>query len=223
MDKSKVKATIIILVILVAGAVIAAIATGKTLSSKTGGSAAQTSQTPQESQTAAESAQPSAAESAQPTETPEPTPSETPEPSAAPAASKAPVTSRTVSGYGSFASNTGTPLNLVVDWSADAVSDSEIKVTFEMYLNCYTINATPKPGGASITVNGQTYTASTPALQSSSATPTSVKLCTKTVTMSLAQGESLELPVTASWAFGGKYSDVDLTTIDAAGTLSIQG
>jgi hypothetical protein len=221
MDKSKIKATIIILVILVVCAVVAALATGRTLSKKSGSNTAQTAASAQTSQAPEDTQQPQ--DSAQPTDTPEPSQTAQPESTPKPETSKAPATSRKVSGSGSFASNTGTPLNLVVDWSAKALSDTEIQVTFEMYLNCYTINATPKPGGASITVNGQTYTASTPALQSSSATPTTVRLCTKTVTMSLAAGESLDVPVSASWAFGGKYSDVDLTTIDAAGTLSIQG
>ena len=221
MDKSKIKATIIILVILVVCAVIAAFATGRTLSKKSGSNTAQTAASAQTSQTPEDTQQPQ--DSAQPTDTPEPSQTAQPESTPKPETSKAPTTSRKVSGSGSFASNTGTPLNLVVDWSAKALSDTEIQVTFEMYLNCYTINATPKPGGASITVNGQTYTASTPALQSSSATPTTVRLCTKTVTMSLAAGESLDVPGSASWAFGGKYSDVDLTTIDAAGTMSIQG
>ena len=222
MDKSKIKATIIILVILVVCAAVAALATGRTLSKKSGSDTAQSaSPSAQTSQAPEDTQQPQ--DSAAPTDTPEPSQTAEPEATQKPETSKAPATSRKVSGSGSFASNTGTPLNLVVDWSAKALSDSEIQVTFEMYLNCYTINATPKPGGASITVNGQTYTASTPALQSSSATPTTVRLCTKTVTMSLAAGESLDVPVSASWAFGGKYSDVDLTTIDAAGTMSIQG
>ena len=216
MNKSKIKATVIILVLLVLGAVIAAIATGHSISKRADG-------TPSASQSAAPEQSQTPEESVQPTPTPEESAQPTQEPEESAKPSKTPAVTRKVSGSGSFASSTGTPLNLVVDYSAKALSDSEIQVTFELYLNCYTINATPKPGGASVTVNGKTYTMSTPTISSSSATPTAVKLCSTTVTMPLAAGESLNVPVTASWAFGGTYSDVDLSTIDAAGTLNVQG
>jgi len=217
MNKGKIKATILILVLLVVTAAVAAIATGRTV--KNGGGTAQNTARPAQTRQAQESETPSGPpeESAQPSGTPAPAETE------APAETAAPVVSRSVSGSGSFTSDTGTAMNLVVNYSATAKSDSEINLTFDLYLNCYTINATAKPGGASVTFNGQTYTMSTPELSSSSATPTSVKLCSTTVTVPLAAGESLNVPVTASWAFGGKYSDVDLATIDAAGTLSIQG
>lgn len=220
MNKGKLKATIFILALLVLGAAIAAIATGRSV--KNGGqSAADTAKTTQSQQAQASetpSAQPS--ESAQPSQSPEP--SESPAPSESPEPTKEAV-SRTVSGSGSFTSDTGTPLNLLVKYSASAKSGSEVNITFDLYLNCYTINATPKPGGASVTFNGKTYTMSTPEISSSSATPTSVKLCSTTVTVPLAAGESISVPVSASWAFGGKYSDIDLAAIDAAGTLAVQG
>lgn len=204
--------------LLVVAAVVTAIATGR--SGKPHEPAAQNTTTPSQSQAAPPSETPEVtpSESTEPSESPEP--SETPEPTPTPTA---PVTNRTVSGSGSFASNTGTPLNLAVNYTAAAKSDSEVSITFDLYLNCYTINATAKPGGASLTFNGKTYTMDTPELSSSSATATSVKLCSQTVTVPLAAGESLNVPISASWAFGGKYSNVDLATIDASGTLSVQG
>lgn len=223
MNKGKMKATIFILVLLVVAAAIAAIATGRSVK-KGGENTAQTQESAQTSETQ-QPAQETAAETE--TESPSPSPSETEQPSETPAETQTPTptktVTRTVSGSGSFSSNTGTNLNLVVKYSAAAKSDTEASITFTMYLNCYTINATAKPGGASVTFNGQTYTMSTPDISSSSSTPTSVKLCSKTVTVPLAAGESLSVPISASWAFGGKYSDVDMTTIDAAGTLNVQG
>lgn len=224
MNKSKLKATIFILVLLVVAAAVTAIATGRSV--KPGNSAAQNTTTPSQSQIAPPSETPEAtpsestepSDSAEPSESPEP--SESTEPTPTPSE---PVADRTVSGSGSFASDTGTPLNLTVNYTAAAKSASEVSITFDLYLNCYTINATAKPGGATVTFNGKTYTMSTPELSSSSATATSVKLCSKTVTVPLAAGESLNVPVSASWAFGGKYSNVDLATIDASGTLSVQG
>lgn len=221
MNKGKIKATILILALLVVTAAVAAIATGRTV--KNGGTAQNTARPAQTRQAQTRQAQESETPSGPPEESAQPSGTPAPAETEAPAETAAPVVSRSVSGSGSFASDTGTAVNLMVNYNATAKSDSEINLTFDLYLNCYTINATAKPGGASVTFNGQTYTMSTPELSSSSATPTSVKLCSTTVTVPLAAGESLNVPVTASWAFGGKYSGIDLTTIDAAGTLSIQG
>ena len=186
MDSQKSKQTIIILVILVVCAVIMrAFATGHAVE-KSGSNTAQTAASAQTSQTPEDLQQPQ--DSAQPTDTPgqpdRPSPitpePERPRPRRPPARYPAPAA----------ASNTGAPLNLVVDWAPKALCPDGIQVTFEMYLNCYTINATPNRAGDHNRERPDLPPPALPAPQAPSATPTTVRLCTKTVTMSLAAGES---------------------------------
>ena len=42
----------------------------------------------------------------------------------------------------------------------------------------------------------------------------------KTFTVNISSGESISLPLSVTWHFGGKYSNVDLTDIVASGTVT---
>lgn len=209
MNKSKLKATIFIVVLLLAAAAIAAVVTGN-MSKKPPAE----SDTPSAAVTPAPDA---------PGETDEPEITDEPEVSEEPVQTAPPVVSREVTGSGTFSSDTGTPLNLVVSYSAKAGAGDEVIVTFDVYLSCYSINASAKPGGVSLSFNGGSYTDSSPELDVHSDTVTSVRLCTKEVTINLPAGETLTSSASVSWAFGGSYSEVELKTIEASGTVSIAG
>jgi len=218
MSTSKLKATVLIAAILIVLAVIVSIATGKTVKDKTDD--INPTSDPQSTVSPEPSAEPDEPDVDEPEQSEEPTqPVETPKP----AESKAPVSSRTVTGSGSMSSNTGTNLNLLVKWNTVAVNDKEVSVVFDIYANCYTLNSSAKYQALKLVVDGKEYVMNAPNISSSSSTPTSVKLCSATVKMDLAEGESVSVPVSAEWKFEGTYSGVDIDIIETSGTLSIQG
>ena len=47
-----------------------------------------------------------------------------------------------------------------------------------------------------------------------------LRIGSKTFTVNISSGESISLPLSVTWHFGGKYSNVDLTDIVASGTVT---
>ena len=101
---------------------------------------------------------------------------------------------------GSFYSNTGTGVNLQVDWKTYRASDGRDMVRFTVSLNTYSLYVGERKGGLTIRMGG---------------TKTTVTLGQCEMEL---KDESVNVEV--SWAFRGSYSNVHMERITAAGFVS---
>lgn len=154
-----------------------------------------------------------------PITTPTPTPVPTPTPTPTPAPVVTPEPNRLLNS-GSFYSDTGVPMNLKVEWSVSTVSASQAEVTVKVSLDSYSLHLTEVPGAVTINLNGSTASMASPAVDYDGNGKLNTVFGSKTFTVGISSGESINLPLSVTWHFGGKYSNVDLTDIVASGTVS---
>ena len=146
-----------------------------------------------------------------------PTPSSAPTPTPTPAPTPEP---NKLLNSGSFSSNTGVPMNIRVDWSISSVSGSQAEVTVKVSLDSYSLHLVEVPGAVTVDLNGSTATMASPAVDYDGKSALNTPFGSKTFTVNISSGESISLPLSVTWHFGGKYSDVDLTDIVASGTVT---
>lgn len=142
-----------------------------------------------------------------PTGTPEPAPSQTPEPTPTPTPTTLPV-----SASGSFASDTGTGLNLVADWSAYTDGSGAAKLRVELSARSYSFYTDAIWNALELTVNGTTYSASSAAVRYDGADMVVTPLASFTVDAPEGGAD-----LTATWHYRGSYSGIPLEDITAAG------
>lgn len=136
------------------------------------------------------------------TPTPVPPPTAVPTPTAAPAAS------------GSFASDTGTALNMTVDWTAEDLGNGTARVHVTGRISSYSLDV------------GSTYVAVAFGGQSVSCSVESILIGNDDYTETDLFSTTLDVPrgtvgtMTADWSFNGSYSGVPLPSIMASGTVS---
>lgn len=114
---------------------------------------------------------------------------------------------------GSFASQTGTSLNLLVNWNAVADGFGQKTLYVTVSATSYSLYSAANPNTLELNVNGMSYVA----------TPNAISYGGNTqVTNTLA---SFQIPnavspamISASWRFNGVISGVPLNTIYASGT-----
>ena len=114
---------------------------------------------------------------------------------------------------GSFASQTGTSLNLLVNWNAVADGFGQKTLYVTVSATSYSLYSAANANSLELTVNGMSYVA----------TPNAISYGGNTqVTNTLA---SFQIPnavspamISASWRFNGVISGVPLNTIYASGT-----
>ena len=120
-----------------------------------------------------------------------------------------------VSASGSFASSTGTALNLIVFWS---VSNNGGQKTLNVTVSSssYSLYCTGSYGGVELTVNGMSYVSSTPAINYSGNSAVTNTLASFSI-------PNLSGPVSlnAVWHFNGTYSGVSIGDIRASGTVVV--
>lgn len=159
-----------------------------------------------------------------PTDTPEPTgtpaPTETPEPTESPIPSELPT--REVSGSGSFRSDTGTNLNMLVKWSASAKDNDEVNVKFDVYLTSYSIGVGARVG--TLTVDGTSRSFSTEGIDiSNNKSVTETLIHSESVSVPVEFGKTVSIPVSVSWIYNGSYNGKDLETVTAEDVIIING
>lgn len=151
-------------------------------------------------------AQQTAAPAAPAAPTQEPTPKPT---DVIPDVTPAPVT-ESVTADGSFSSNTGTDLNLVIEWSRQAGGS----VVFNVYLDTYSLDISRRENGLTFTVGGVTRMYSTDAVNYTGGDKRKLLICSFT-----ADVPAGEASVIATWDYRGSYSGTDLPVIVASGTI----
>ena len=117
---------------------------------------------------------------------------------------------------GSFSSSTGTQLNILVSWSVRSDSAGQKTLHVDVSSTSYSLYCSGSASGLNLTVNGVTYTSSTPAINYGGKTAVINKL------------GSFDVPnvygavtITAVWHFNGSYSQVPIGDIRATGTISV--
>ena len=203
MDKHRTNVFISLVLVLLIIAAVSAWATGSSIKRN----APSVSEKPEVSDNASAAATPTP----QPTPTPEPTPEPTP-----------PGSTRTVNESGSFSSNTGTKLNMQVNWSVTSANDSELTLQLDLVLYSYTLSVGPHNGV--VNVNGTDYSFTSPGISyKSEKYMNAAPMTSLTVTVPAQLGETVSIPVDVSWDFYGTYGGKDIGRITAAETIAIQG
>lgn len=169
---------------------------------------------------------PTAEPSASPTPTPIPTPvptqapTPTPAPTAAPTQAPTPTPTATprpgtLINSGSFQSDTGTGLNMVVDWSCRDDGSGNVRIYLDAYLSSYSLEVGARPWGVHVNFAGQDWTFSAVGVTVESGYSSS-SLFTDYITVPMGTSGTM----TVSYEYKGSYSGVELPTIDASGSVS---
>lgn len=151
-----------------------------------------------------------------PTQTaaPQPTPAPTPAPTPTPQPTPTPV--QTVSGNGSFSSDTGTGLNIKVDWKAYNAADGSIKLRIDVSASSYSFYTSALWNAIELKINGQSYYANSPDI---SYDGDSLKYHEMAGFDVPASSGSTNIEVI--WHYNGSYSGKELKDIEASGSAWI--
>ena len=120
---------------------------------------------------------------------------------------------------GSFLSDSGTWLNVLVRWESFSDTDGKTKLNLDIYAQSYSLHTGQRSDDIVIKVGGTTYYATSVAVTSDVDTLTETYLASKTVEIT----PNVDVPVTVTWYFNGTYSNQQLTTITASSTLHVPG
>lgn len=173
--------------------------------------------------TASPAAPPAATETPAATEAPSPSPTAAPTPAPSPSPTPAPTPSPTaapkIDASGSFRSDTGTGLELAADWTASYGGDGKADVTVTLYAVSYSLQCRDIWNGASVTVNGETRSFSTPAIDCKGPGQERTALGSAVFSVPLTDGK-LSVSAQAAWAFRGTYGGTELPSLTAEGTIA---
>jgi hypothetical protein len=180
---------------------------------------------PSESLAPVESAAPEPTPTPESTPTPEPEVEETPEPvntpEPTPASTTTPIPNAgTLVSQGSFASDTGTALNIEVAWTVRTQGDTA-SLDIDISLNSYSLQTDALPGSIALTVNGTSYTLGSPAVHYDGKTEISTPMASKSVSIPLDADGKASADIAVTWNYRGSYGGKELDTISATGTASI--
>jgi hypothetical protein len=145
-----------------------------------------------------------------PTATPEPTPSPTPTDTALPTATPS---YGTIVAQGSFASDTGTAMNMNVSWVAYDAGDGNAVVAVTGTISSYSLQVTTIYNGATVDFAGYSAVSNTSPIQIQENNYTVSPLFYTTVTVPLGTAGDMSV----SWRFGGSYGGTALDSVTASG------
>ena len=150
------------------------------------------------------------------TATPEPTatavPTAMPEPTATPVPTAAPSYEQT----GSFHSNTGANINLIVKWSVTG-SGNALTLKLDAYVESYALVTGDRSSDVVFNVGGSVTYASSKAIRLENVGLTESYLGSTSVEIS----SGTDIPVNVTWYFNGTYSNQSISTIVAEDTIHI--
>ncbi len=117
---------------------------------------------------------------------------------------------------GFFVSNTGTGLNIRVDWSVSGSSFGGKTLNVQVSTVSYSLNSIALPGGVEVTANHQTYVAESAAVNYGGSSQISTLLASFSI-----PNLSGSVQLSAVWHFNGTYSGVALHDISASGNAYV--
>lgn len=153
---------------------------------------------------------PPAAATPTPTPTPTPAPTPTPQPTGLSL------------GSGSFKSDTGLWINTTATWSAKTISSTHAEVTVKVALASYSLQLGEGNRALVISLGDQSASATVPALNLETDKEVTTDLGTVTFTVAISEGQTVTLPLSAVWHFGGTYSGQDLPTVTCGGDITLK-
>ena len=156
-----------------------------------------------------------------PTQAPAPAPAPTEAPTPAPTQAPEVAFSPVQMGTGNMQSETFTGLNIRADWSARAVSPTQVEVTVTVYCLHQTLY-TGEYNPVNFMVDGQYASVYGRKIESDSYDFHSTELASKTFTIDLPQGESKTFWVSVEWEYGGTYSGVLLDSIECGSNITLR-
>ena len=162
--------------------------------------------------------EPSLAPTAEPTPSATPTTAPTPEPT-----DDGKAHTRTLSKSGSFSSDSTTQLKLEVNWSVTSKNDDELLVSVTVNVRHFALGIGRRNG--TVSVGSQTQSFQSPDFDDNDESDyaSSTQIFTTSFFVPCAIGESVDLPISATWSFNGSYSGVDFKDITAAQEIHIDG
>ncbi len=116
---------------------------------------------------------------------------------------------------GSFASQTGTSLNLLVSWNAAADAFGQKTLNVTVSATSYSLYSGALANSVELRVNGMVYTATPNTINSTGNSLTANFLAFFSIPNATGPAS-----ITASWRFNGTYSGVALNTITASGVAN---
>ena len=176
-----------------------------------GGGEAEETPTPPAQESTEPAATPTPTPEATPTPTPEPTPTPSPTPSPEPSAEPTPEPARS----GSFRSDTGTGLEIVVDWSLSG-SGAETRLSLTLSAESYSLQTREIWKGAALTLGGEAFEFDTEAVDFAGPGQGTSVLGTLEAVI---DGSILPAQAELSWHFQGSYGGEELEYITASGTI----
>lgn len=118
-----------------------------------------------------------------------------------------------------FRTDTGTGLNLVLDWAIERRA-GEVAVTVDLGLEHYSLHVGARR--AVLCIGGDEAVFDVPAIHTDENMKLSVTpLCRDAVVVPRAAGEVVEIPIRASWRFGGVYAGREIGELAIERTLVI--
>lgn len=129
---------------------------------------------------------------------------------------------RVVDESGSISTDSGTDLNMRVDWQVSSASNSELTLSIDLYVRSYALTEGPHSG--TIRICGQEYSFVSTAISAPDNGQLNDSLIYQTaVTIPADIGETVAIPISASWNFDGSYGGREIDRLSAEETLTIQG
>lgn len=123
---------------------------------------------------------------------------------------------------GTIRSDTGTKLNLYINWSATSKNGKVLKVKFTVGIESYSIQVGARQNLGKFKLNGKSYTYSTDALTiADNRKKVNTDFYTFEEEYEFTKGETLTFDVVASWVFNGVYGGTPLETLVAGDTVRL--
>lgn len=110
---------------------------------------------------------------------------------------------------GRFVSDTGTHLNITVEWAAYTSGSGTVDVELTVYLNSYAITMGKVNRSLNVCVGDQYASLDVPAVEYSGRELLSMPIGSHVFTLPLSDGESNSFPVAVEWHFNGTYGKDD--------------
>ena len=129
---------------------------------------------------------------------------------------------RTIDEAGSINTDTGTDLNMRVDWHVTSASSTDLLLSLDIYVSTRAMNEGPHSGA--LRICGQEYSFISDSISSPDNGQINDNLIYQTVvTVPADIGETVAIPISVSWNFDGSYGGRQLDRLSTEETLTIQG
>lgn len=122
---------------------------------------------------------------------------------------------------GGFMTQTGTSLNLIVNWYAEEAGD-EVSIYIDVLLDCYTLQTGSRNEGITIGVGSKTFVYDSAPVTETTPGADTVLLHATHIYVPASDFVSGQCPIYATWNFGGSYGGQPIPELTAQGTITLE-